>query len=584
MEKLKIIACNLKTFNNDWIKKVWPWLEHKSAHASKSLENSNPWVFFLTRSLELELHFDEVLHTYLAGLVDDELIVVERVSSGGFNTCADTFPTGTTHPSGACRCQTQRTCTVSELGTKNLVSETAINIHPSLRKETTSVRPDSVRQHRKQHVRTENEPVRIRQNRKGHCQNREQFVQHQNQCWIREHIHQVCQCQPEHRTNISVSRQHREHSHHINVITEHICEAHHPEHRTCPSGLSEPQNTPVRVRATEYTCQSQSHRIHLSVSDLRIHLSLPEATCHVRTHPVSVITQNTPVSVITQNTPAKHTCQKAAVSARHSPEYLCQLCQYQKKAHIQQDFSVPDKKEQICQALSHTEPRTHLSGQSTSERTENTPTGDCQCQSEPITHPPGLSVSDRTNNTPISIRENQQHTCQCQTKTNNTPVSVRQNQQHIFQCQNHNTPVSVRQNNTPVSVRQNNTPVSIRQNNNTQSEPTTHLSASERTNNTQSEPTTHLSASDKTNNTPVSIRQNQQCTIRQHKQCTHWVCPSASHKNHTCPAICVSLQTVERNSQGFVCGWVWSDSTAAFDAVLATRQFVGRSSLRPTSR
>jgi len=75
---------------------------------------------------------------------------------------------------------------VSELGTKILVSETAINIHTSLKKETTSVRPDSV------------------------------------------------------------------------------CEAHHPEHRTCPSGLSEPQNTPV-----------------------------------------SVITQNTLASVITQNTPVR---------------------------------------------------------------------------------------------------------------------------------------------------------------------------------------------------------------------------------------------------------------------------------------
>ena len=51
-------------------------------------------VFFLTRSLELELHFDEVLHTYLAGFVDDELVVVERVSSGVFNTCADAFPHG----------------------------------------------------------------------------------------------------------------------------------------------------------------------------------------------------------------------------------------------------------------------------------------------------------------------------------------------------------------------------------------------------------------------------------------------------------------------------------------------------------
>ena len=135
--------------------------------------------------------------------------------------------------------------------------------------------------------------------------------------------------------------------------------------------------------------------------------------------------------------------------------------------------------EQICQALSHTEPRTHLSGQSTSERTENTPTGTVNVNQNQ-SHPPGLSASDRTNNTPVSVKHNQQH-----------PLGQ---------------------------------------------------SASDN----QTELTTHPLGP------PVSVTQ------KPHLSC-----------------ICVSLQTVECNSQGFVCGRVWSDSAAALDAVLTMRQFVG---------
>ena len=76
-------------FNKGWILKspavAKPgWI---SAH-HKSLAKS---ILLLTRSLELELHFDKVLHAYLACFVHNELVVVECISGGFWNTGTDSF-------------------------------------------------------------------------------------------------------------------------------------------------------------------------------------------------------------------------------------------------------------------------------------------------------------------------------------------------------------------------------------------------------------------------------------------------------------------------------------------------------------
>lgn len=253
---------------------------------------------------------------------------------------------------------------------------------------------------------------------------------------------------------------------HTTQNTEHalqVCQS----HRIHLSG-SEPQNTPVRVRATEYTCRCQT-------SEYTCHCQKPPI--HVRTHPVSVRPQNTPVSIITQNTLASVITQNTPVRTQLLVPDIAQnifvsSVSIRKKNISSKIFQCQTKKNKSVR-LSVTQNQEHTYQASPHQR-------------ELRTHPLGLSMSIRTNNTPIR------------------PVSVRQNQQHT--CQH-------------------------------QTEPTLHH---------QTEQTMH----------PLGVSVS--VTQKPHLSC-----------------ICVSLQTVDCNSQGFVCGWVWSDSAAAFDAVLATRQFVG---------
>lgn len=154
-------------FNKGWILKspavAKPgWI---SAH-HKSLAKS---ILLLTRSLELELHFDKVLHAYLACFVHNELVVVECISGGFWNTGTDSFA----------------------------------HWHH------TSIRPVRTRQNREQicqsfscqltqitcSVRTENKPVRPVSAR---------LINKQAQCQDRE---QICQFQGEQRALTSVSEQ-----------------------------------------------------------------------------------------------------------------------------------------------------------------------------------------------------------------------------------------------------------------------------------------------------------------------------------------------------------------------------------------
>ena len=118
---------------------------------------------------------------------------------------------------------------------------------------------------------------------------------------------------------------------------------------------SEPQNTPARVRATEYTCRCQT-------SEYTCHCQKPPV--HVRTHPVSVRPQNTPVSVITQNTPASVITQNTPVKTQLLVPDIAQNIFVS---------SVSIRKKNISSNIfSARQKRTNLSG-SQSHGTKNTP-------------------------------------------------------------------------------------------------------------------------------------------------------------------------------------------------------------------